>query len=184
MPAFERLGLETPGQDLDALRELVRRVHDRDLPDVPAHVVEVGSWAGRTALAMANTGLCRVWCVDTWQGSPGDVTRPIVESVGHEEVFRTFLRNVGPLAFNRIVPCPGPSLFWASVWPFPVDLVFLDADHDYEAVEADIAAWAPHVRPGGILCGHDYGGFEGVTRAVDEFGKDGVLGLGVWWKQR
>ena len=52
------------------------------------------------------------------------------------------------------------------------DLVFIDADHRYGSVVADIAAWASKVRPGGWLGGHDYGlpGLNGaVDRAADEF---------------
>lgn len=57
----------------------------------------------------------------------------------------------------------------------PFDFVYIDADHSYEAAKADIAAWLPHVRPGGIIAGHDfvpdgeypYGSF-GVKRAVLE----------------
>jgi hypothetical protein len=58
-----------------------------------------------------------------------------------------------------------------------LDFVYLDADHTYEAVKADIAAWWPKVRVGGTLGGHDYIGIErfgvtfGVIRAVDEFVK-------------
>lgn len=36
------------------------------------------------------------------------------------------------------------------------DFVYLDARHDYRSVQDDIRAWAPKVRPGGILAGHDY----------------------------
>jgi hypothetical protein len=50
------------------------------------------------------------------------------------------------------------------------DFVFLDADHSYKAVKEDIEAWGPKVRPGGWLCGHDYGKPAlGVTQAVSEF---------------
>lgn len=56
------------------------------------------------------------------------------------------------------------------------DFVFIDADHSYEAVRDDIAAWLPKIRPGGLLCGHDYTppgkygtlGWPGVVQAVDE----------------
>jgi hypothetical protein len=89
----------------------------------------------------------------------------------------------------------GTSEFYASIWPFQVDLVFLDASHDYESVKKDIAVWAPHVRPGGILCGHDYGTkvydsrtneigqqYDGVAAAVSEILPASVNGA-VWKKQ-
>lgn len=51
-----------------------------------------------------------------------------------------------------------------------LDFAYIDAEHTYDACKADIAAWYPLIRPGGVLSGHDYGGgFPGVTRAVDEF---------------
>lgn len=65
-----------------------------------------------------------------------------------------------------------PSLEAAKLVPDDFfDFVFLDADHSYAAVKADIAAWRPKVEPGGWLCGHDYGKVQyGVTEAVDELG--------------
>lgn len=56
-----------------------------------------------------------------------------------------------------------------------LDMVFLDADHSYEGVTADIAAWLPKVRIGGWIGGHDYANpdpqfrFDGVDRAVAEW---------------
>jgi len=56
-----------------------------------------------------------------------------------------------------------------------VDFVFLDGDHSYEGLIADIDAWLPKIKPGGWLCGHDYtekGKRPGITKAVKErFGK-------------
>ena len=52
-----------------------------------------------------------------------------------------------------------------------LDYVFIDADHTYEGVQRDLAAWWPMVRGGGLFMGHDYGHrrYTGVQRAVDEF---------------
>jgi hypothetical protein len=51
------------------------------------------------------------------------------------------------------------------------DFVFIDAIHSYDYVAADLAAWWPLVKPGGLLCGHDYNHrrFKGVAKAVNEF---------------
>jgi predicted O-methyltransferase YrrM len=54
-----------------------------------------------------------------------------------------------------------------------LDFVYIDAEHSYKSVKEDIAAWAPKVRTGGIVSGHDYyvtkKGNTGVIQAVDEF---------------
>ena len=55
-----------------------------------------------------------------------------------------------------------------------LDFVFIDADHSYAGVSADIKLWAHKIRIGGILCGHDFGMEQfyphwGVTQAVTEY---------------
>lgn len=60
-----------------------------------------------------------------------------------------------------------------------IDFVYIDGDHNYEAVTADIKAWYPKIKSGGIISGHDY--IEknakrnivfGVIPAVTEFSKE------------
>ena len=36
------------------------------------------------------------------------------------------------------------------------DFVFIDGDHSHEGCYRDIVAWAPKVKPGGFIGGHDY----------------------------
>jgi predicted O-methyltransferase YrrM len=65
-----------------------------------------------------------------------------------------------------------------------LDLVFIDANHTYDAVKRDILLWKDKVRSGGILSGHNYGRLRlpGVKKAVDEL-FDGEFFLGqdeVW----
>ena len=37
-----------------------------------------------------------------------------------------------------------------------IDAVYLDGDHCFESVTADIAGWIKKVRKGGIISGHDF----------------------------
>jgi hypothetical protein len=46
-----------------------------------------------------------------------------------------------------------------------IDAIFIDGDHSEAAVRADIAAWLPKVKLGGIICGHDIDE-PGVAAAV------------------
>lgn len=59
----------------------------------------------------------------------------------------------------------------ASLITEPLDFVYIDAEHTYEAAKSDLALWYPKVKAGGIFSGHDYnsGAFPGVGKAVDEF---------------
>lgn len=50
-----------------------------------------------------------------------------------------------------------------------LDFVFIDALHTLEAVMADIGAWVPKIREGGMIAGDDYSSrFPGVIAAVRE----------------
>lgn len=64
------------------------------------------------------------------------------------------------------------------------DWVYIDSNHTYAAVKADLEMWLPKVKDGGFICGHDYvlpsevGGIcFGVVPAVNEFIKNNSLEL-------
>jgi hypothetical protein len=51
----------------------------------------------------------------------------------------------------------------------PIDLLWVDGDHSYEAAKFDLEAWGKFVRKGGTIAAHDYTKrFPGVIRAWDE----------------
>lgn len=111
--------------------------------------VEVGVFRGRNLgeLLRRNSGL-RMWAVEI---------DPLPEAC---ELAKRYS--------DRITLLQGPSVEMAG-HVGRVDFVFIDGDHSAEAVSADIRAWRPKVRPGGMLCGHDYGDpkHPGVRAAVD-----------------
>jgi len=50
-----------------------------------------------------------------------------------------------------------------------IDFIFIDANHTYEFVKKDIAAYLPKMKKGGIMAGHDYNlCHPGVIQAVNE----------------
>lgn len=169
---FDGLMVDTPPRDLDALADLAERACSRHQNWL---AIEVGSWVGRTAKHILR-GASRhclpgtLLCVDTFAGSPSDATGVIAANHPPGRVFELFCRNLKESLYREIFPLIGTSKQIGSNWPRDrkADLVFIDANHDYESVLEDIEIWYPKVKRGGILVGHDYGVFEGVTRAVDE----------------
>jgi hypothetical protein len=63
-----------------------------------------------------------------------------------------------------------PSNQAARAWSNPLDFLYIDGDHSYEAVVADIQNFLPHVRPGGHFAFHDFKpvGKDGVRKAIEE----------------
>ena len=64
-----------------------------------------------------------------------------------------------------------------------VDIIFIDANHNYNNVKKDIELWYPKVRKGGILIGHDYTlRCMGVVKAVTEkFDSIHTSDDNTWW---
>lgn len=132
--------------------------------------VEVGSWKGRSAaflgVEIINSGKpIKLYCVDTWKGSVEHKEMPCILN---DSLYNEFIENTKSLE-SVIIPLKMASL--AAAMHFEdnsIDFVFLDASHEYEDIKADIAAWYPKVKSGGIFAGHDYE-WNGVKRAVTEF---------------
>lgn len=79
-----------------------------------------------------------------------------------------FLHHMAPLNGHYRHIKSGSSEAAALFADKSVDFVFIDANHTYEFVKADVLAWLPKVKPGGIIAGHDYNAPHEVERAVNE----------------
>lgn len=138
-------------------------------------VVEVGSWRGRSTSVIADylPPVAHLYAIDTWAGTPDDPEQHDRLYAGAGDVFEEFCRNLkGPIQSGRLTPLRTNSIDGALnlqslLGAGSCDLVFIDADHRYEAVCADILAYLPLVKPGGIIGGHDFG-WPGVRQAVTE----------------
>lgn len=143
--------------------------------------VEVGTFVGDLAVRLlAGKPELSLTMVDPYQAPSGP--SPWVETGDyHAHVSQDDQDAAYAKASSRVAIFGGRALMlrMPSVDAAPLveersqDFVFIDGDHSYEGVVADIDAWLPKVRPGGWLCGHDYRNthcpFPGVDRAVDEW---------------
>jgi len=138
----------------------------------PACFVEIGAWKGRSTAFMAveilNSGKrIDFHVVDWFKGSDEPAHRADVD-VRAGRLAEVFFVNLAPvrdtITVHAMTSVEAASLFADQ----SLDFVFIDAAHDHASVRADISAWLPKVRPGGVLAGDDYGVFPGVERAVRE----------------
>lgn len=154
-----------------------RRWLRRTAKELPAGalVAEVGSWRGRSTLVLASKlpPGARLFAVDTWAGVPDDPSQHEALYADAGDVFGDFQANLsewirtGAVEPLRMTSIEGAAELARRFGPGSLDLVFIDADHRYEAVYADVLAYLPMVKAGGVIAGHDHG-WPGVARAVGE----------------
>lgn len=139
--------------------------------------VEVGVWRGHSIIHLAkalNKNGCvdpKIYAVDCFD----KVEDPIILSKleeGEQEIlweiydYNLTINDVRNMITDIRMPSPKAADEFEDD---SLDFVFIDANHDYEPVKADIAAWKPKIRKGGVLAGHDYkNGWKGVDYAVKE----------------
>jgi hypothetical protein len=156
---FDGMDMELPAVDAKALTQMIQDFQDEH--GRTPRVCEVGSWAGRSAIIMAQAG-ARVTCVDTWEGSQNDDGCKAYDG-SRGRPLDVFRRNTAGLPIAAHVGKSPEAAGDFADGEF--DIVYLDAEHDYESVKADIEAWLPKARH--IIAGHDYHSFPGVRKAVE-----------------
>lgn len=134
-----------------------------------SRVLEIGSWAGQSAILWASE-LSRaarpgkVFCVDPWmpflrQEHIGDNTAvTLMDRVARRDrIFPRFWHNVKAAGFaDAIVPLRGFSRdILPLLQPRSFDLVFVDGSHAFSDFFADLTLAAPLVKEAGIICGDD-----------------------------
>ena len=144
----------------------------REFPN-NSHFVEVGSWKGQSSSFMAveihnSNKNIKFDCVDTWTGSITEDCHQNDEFVKNGTLYDKFLSNIKRVS-HIITPVVGDSVQVAEKYEDnSLDFVFIDADHRYENVKADIEAWINKVKNNGIIAGHDYGWCQDVRDAVHD----------------
>lgn len=128
-------------------------------------IVEVGTFLGGSAwfgAQIARDNWSEFHAVDTWSGAS--------DLHVNDQHFKAFERNLRDADLDDcvIVHRKSSSSAAADFADESVDLVFIDADHSYEACLADICSWWPKLKFGGLMLGHDFVSRFGVPAAVRE----------------
>jgi predicted O-methyltransferase YrrM len=134
----------------------------------PGNYADVGVYRGASAAAIGH-GLYdsrtngTVYAVDLYE-EPG----VSINSCDNADVPTRLVNH-----FSEHIPtvglavCIGDSAEHGWNIQLPFRFVFLDADHHYEALKADVAAWGRLVEVGGVLAFHDVD-FDSVHQVIQE----------------
>jgi predicted O-methyltransferase YrrM len=140
----------------------------RDVPgDEPARVVEIGSWKGRSTIALATGVGARpaggvVHAIDPHRGGMAH------RLTGEADSYDAFVRNVERAGVRDVVDVIRATSAEArgGVADGSVDLIFVDGSHRYEDVLHDVDAWHSALRPGSRVAFHDAVVYPGVAQAL------------------
>lgn len=155
---------------------------------VPADeaIVEVGAYQGRSMCWLADGSFqgngAPVFSVDLWLEhsgyTPTQAGKLVRRNYNAPETKAHYERLRAQFGHGLVTPLQGDSTKVAASFTQPVGMVFIDGDHTYKGVMADLRAWVPKLTPGGYLCFHDMHS-RGVLQAIGEtIGKPGS-----GWKQ-
>jgi len=145
-------------QDAIALYDLASGL-PRDHPVV----VEIGSWQGKSSLVLAKAIQRKadpvLYCIDPFDAS-GDArshadyhSREAELTRTLREVFEDNMRKHQVESVVRILP--GYSHEFAPGFGEPIDLLFIDGNHEYQCVRRDFRDWSPLIKIGGFVALHD-----------------------------
>jgi predicted O-methyltransferase YrrM len=114
-------------------------------------IVEIGSYLGASTAFMAYAATTKggtVHAIDTWQNDA-------MGAEGTRDTYAEFCQNTRPFE-HFITMHRAHSLEVAkNVGTIPCDMLFIDGDHHFDAVVADLRHWLPSLKPGGMLAMHD-----------------------------
>jgi len=138
--------------------------------------VEVGAWFGKstnhlvTKIKESGKNI-DFTSIDTWKGTDDEQLHQNIVNTFNGDIFYEFVDNtVLSDNYGRFNTIKDTSKNAANNFANgSIDFIMIDAGHSYEALLEDLKVWYNKVKPGGVISGDDYGVFDGVTRAANEF---------------
>jgi predicted O-methyltransferase YrrM len=139
----------------------------------PRRIFEIGTFDGRTAMNFAANAPADA-VVYTLDLPPAGGTALAVHADDEQFIARSQSGARGRRLLDaperaRVTQLQGDSAtFDYSPYAGRMDMVFVDGAHSYDYVMSDSAKARDMAAPGALIVWHDYGEWEGVTRALNE----------------
>lgn len=122
--------------------------------------VEVGVRAGNLMARVVTNcpTIERYVCVDPWEVYIESYDRPPLAAERQQSWWESLYQRVKGIAekYKAVEVMRMTSVRAAQEMEGTVDIVYIDAVHDFMNIVNDIYFWLPRIRSGGIISGHDW----------------------------
>ena len=117
-------------------------------------IVEIGSYKGRSAICLGKGSKAgsqvKIYAIDPHKDLPIHITKV-------PDTYEVLMSNIQFTGVSDIVlAIVKTSAEAAKIFNETVQFLFIDGNHDYEAVKLDFDLWYPKVINGGIIAFHDH----------------------------
>ena len=130
----------------------------------PLRILEIGSFAGMSALTWANAAdalyrqPCSIMCIDQWGNAGADeYTESIGASLRSNAAYNIFRHNISLVPATVIVDHirATSEATLPSLQAGHFDIIYIDGCHFFKETLNDIAGAHRLLKPGGMMCGDD-----------------------------
>jgi len=148
------------------------RAHAKYAMQAQDVIVEIGVLFGEKTKILLDNSKCLVYGIDPI--IPDSMDDKLIGSAEKIDELKS--------KYSKFIFIQDYSFNVVRTWDKPIDYIFIDGDHRYDAVKRDFNDWFPYVKQSGIIAFHDsalYRGgprwWEGPSQLADELLRDGRL---------
>ena len=139
-------------------------------PTSEMRIIEIGSYVGESTMIFADR-FKEVVSVDPYINDY-DLEDAACLFAPFDKVYEQFVRNTLPISNIKSIRETSKNAF-SILKDQQWDMVYIDGLHTLEGVSYDIEHYKTIIKPGGFVCGHDYG-WGNVRHAIGQLLDDKV----------
>jgi hypothetical protein len=147
-------------------------------------VVEIGSWQGKSSVVLGKALLgtsASFFCIDPFTGEAVDPETASSTNATKLPLRQVFSHNIRKNKVENVVQVIENYSFKAvEGWTAPIDMLFIDGNHEYSAVRQDFDLWTPFLVAGGILVMDDVYWNRGTTFGPAQVARESIMESPDW----
>ncbi len=137
-------------------------------------IVEIGCYRGKSTIALSSGSRDAAKNVPVYSIDPHAIFKGVLGGnfgPADRKAYYANLLRADLAEYAALINLPSQKV--ASIWEEPVDLLFIDGDHSYDAVKMDIELWGEHLLQESIVVFDDatnekLGPFQVIAELIEK----------------